>query len=318
MTKPTNFAFALVLLPIACGPSAQTDSGGDTDSSTGSSEGGSSVTASTTMTTLTTTTASTSMSTTDPATTDPTTTDPTTESTSPDSSTGGGGDGCCDVHAGAGCNEDAVEMCVCEASPDCCVFGWEKNCVDVAMNMCDATCMGTEESSSGGSSSESTGGGGEACADVVEIDLEATDATLSGDWTIIMSMAGEGMVAAIDPVDGDETDTIHWDIDIPCDDDWYIWVRGFDNGQADSFFATLDGEPNPAPIFEVGCDGGGQGYTWTLLNQRDPVMGNPCEYVEDPWLATWPTGTHAFDLAFRESQAVARIVITNDEMFVPM
>lgn len=321
MTRPTNFAFALVLLPIACGPSTQTDTGGDTDGSTSSSGSGSSVTVSTTMTTLTTTTASSTTTTTDATTTDATLTDPTTESTSPDSSTGGGGDGCCDVHAGAGCNEDAVEMCVCEASPDCCVFGWEKNCVDVAMNMCAATCMGSEESSSGGGSSESTGGGGEACAEVVEIDLGADEATIDGEWDIIMSMAGEGMVATtnLDPdlMDDDSDNTLTWDVDVPCDDDWYIWVRAYDFGDQDTFFARLDGEPNPAAIFELDCTNGGNGYVWARLNYRDQ-MDMQCVYTEDPWIATWATGGHTFQLAHRESIAIARIIVTNDDAFVPM
>jgi hypothetical protein len=178
--------------------------------------------------------------------------------------------------------------------------------------------MGSESSSGGGSESTSTGGGG-ACADVVEIDLEATDATLDDTWEIIMSMVGEGMVAAFNgaPDMDDTNDNVTWDIDIPCDDDWYIWVRGFDNGQEDSYYARLDGEPAPAAIFELECTGAGGGYIWTRLNWRDQMDG-PCVYTQDPWIATWTTGPHQFQLAFRESIAVARIIVTNDETFVPM
>lgn len=312
MTQPLKIACALVLLPAACGGRTITegDTDGETESSSSSSEGGS-VTVGTTMTT----TASTTMSTTDPATTDPTTTDPTGDTTAADSSTGGGGDGCCDVHAAAGCEEPDVEQCVCAEAADCCVFGWEKNCVDLAMNMCDATCMG-DESSSGGS--ESTGEPA-ACREMVVIELEATDATLSGEWALVMSMLGEGMVAAFDFQNDDPMtdDLVAWDIDIPCDADWYIWVRGLDSGEFDSFYAQLDDAPDPSPIFELDCTGGGDGYIWTVLNQRDP-MDDLCEYVEDPWIAAWSTGLHTLELEDRESPAVARIVITNDEAYEPM
>jgi hypothetical protein len=309
MTTPLKIVCALVLLPAGCGARTVED---DTDSATEgatSSDGGSSVTIGMT-TSMTTAPMTTAPMTTDAVTSDATL-DPTGEATAADSSsTGGGGSGCCEVHAEAGCDEETVATCVCDAAPDCCVFGWEKNCVDVAMNQCDATCMGTEESSG-----SSTGASVGACDDVVEIDLEATDAVLSGGWEIIMSMVGEGMVAAMQQAPEDDA-AVHWDIDVPCDDDWYIWVRGTDFGDQDSFLATLDGEPQPAPIFELECTPGGDAYVWTRLNQRDPDDAN-CEYVEDPWVATWATGTHAFELGFREAQAVARIVVTNDEAFVP-
>jgi len=111
---------------------------------------------------------------------------------------------------------------------------------------------------------------------------------------------------------------VHWDIDVPCDGDWYIWVRATDFGSDDSFFARLDGEPEPAPIFEIDCGFEGQSYEWRVLNWRDPDTGDPCEYVVDPWIAPWTAGPHAFELDFREAPAVARIVVTNDPAFVPM
>ena len=43
-----------------------------------------------------------------------------------------------------------------------------------------------------------------------------------------MSMLGEGMVAGFDPQNGDADNAVQWDVDVPCDDDWYIWVRGRD------------------------------------------------------------------------------------------
>lgn len=57
-----------------------------------------------------------------------------TTSTLPD------GDGCCEAHAGGGCNESAVQTCVCDQDAACCTFDWTQSCVDIAQSRCDATC----------------------------------------------------------------------------------------------------------------------------------------------------------------------------------
>lgn len=299
---------ALFLLP-ACGRTLEAG-GTDTDGSTGSSSGDPSTSITTT---LTSTTASTTDATSDSTTLS--TTDATTDATSGvDSSgttTGGGGSGCCEVHDAPNCDEEETALCVCKASPECCVFGWDQSCVDLATGACAATCMG------GGSTDSGSTGGAVACDSTMEIELGATDAVLDGSWAIQMSQQGEGMIAAI-PMGEMGSGTVTWSIDVPCDDDWHIWVRAVDFGSNDSFFARLDGGPDPAPIFELDCGNFGQGYVWRELDQRDPENGGPCEYVEDPWVASWATGTHEFQLEFRESIAVARIVVTNDDTFVPM
>jgi hypothetical protein len=185
----------------------------------------------------------------------------------------------------------------------------------------ESTGMGDTTRGSGetddGRGESSTTAEPDACADPIAIELDAEAAILSGDWEIVMSMFGEGNVAAIDDNAFDPSGTVHWDIDVPCAGDWYIWVRATDFGSDDSFFARLDGEPEPAPIFEIDCGFGGEDYAWRVLNWRDPDTGEPCEYVEDPWIAQWTAGAHAFELDFRESIAVARIVVTNDPAYVP-
>lgn len=117
----------LVLVLVGC--KGRPDAGGD-ESSTGA----------------------TATSTTDPATSTSTSTsvdpsgvvsDPSLGETSPD------GEGCCQIHAGAGCDEADVQACVCDQSPRCCAFGWDSGCVADALQ-CNAICMpdpdpGTDE-----------------------------------------------------------------------------------------------------------------------------------------------------------------------------
>jgi hypothetical protein len=58
----------------------------------------------------------------------------------PTNDTNPGGTNCCELHDGIGCDEAAVQACVCDEAPECCTFGWDDLCVDRAL-ACDATCM---------------------------------------------------------------------------------------------------------------------------------------------------------------------------------
>jgi hypothetical protein len=240
-----------------------------------------------------------------------TTTDGTT--TSVDDTTGGGSDSCCEVHESPSCNEEAVVDCVCAREAFCCAFEWDQNCVDMAMNACMATCEGPGTTTD----EPTTTGAGEACNEIVQFEMLPSEATHSGAWELGMSMVGEGEISALNQMGGTEG-SILYEPEIPCDDTWYIWVRYWEQGAEDSYFATVDGEPMPEAIFEGDCTGGGQGYNWRALNWRDPVAGGPCEYVADPWAPDWTTGTHQLEFTFRESLAMGRILITNDPAFVPM
>ncbi|MCA9709835.1 MAG: hypothetical protein KDK70_28605 [Myxococcales bacterium] len=243
------------------------------------------------------------------------TSSPTTGPTSgPDDTTGDppGSNNCCDVAPTPGCNDPAVVDCVCKVEAFCCAFEWDANCVDVAVNMCDATC---EDPGTTGDPGTTTGPMGGACEDLVTFEMLPSEATYSGDWELGMSMIGEGEISVLP---GFGTDgSILYEPDIPCDDTWYIWVRYWEQGSNDSYFATLDGQPMPEAIFEGDCTGGGQGYNWRVLNWRD--QGDPaCTYLEDPWAPDWAAGVHQVEFSYRESQAMGRILFTNDPDYVPM
>lgn len=244
---------------------------------------------------------------------------PTTTTTTTDDTNGGlpDGNGCCEAHAGPGCNEPAPELCVCDAAPNCCVFDWTAECVELAVDACAATCEGGDSDTDVGTDTDPTDTDSESgtsrCEDTV-IELGAMDAELSGAWEFGMSQVGEGQIIVLGG--GQPNGQISFDIPIPCEDQWFIWVRYFEQQDADSFYATLDGEPNPPGVFEGDCTPGGGGWDWALLNYRtedDPL----CQYVEDPWAPQWDEGTHNISFRFRESQALARIEITNNPDYVP-
>lgn len=303
---------------VACGGrelEAASNSGSESTSSTGDDTNDASVSLSAT-TTMTTTTMTTDATTTDPVTTEPADTSTGDPDTTGNPETTDGGMGCCDVHRTPGCDEDAVSACVCDAAPECCVFGWAENCVELAMGACEATCMSSEESSAGPSEESSTGVPGGDCDETVQIELTAEDATLDG-WELVQSaFVEEGTVAGVIQGMGPPQGTVTWDLDIPCNDTFHVWVRGRNAGASDSYFARLDGGPDPAPIFELDCEGGDD-YSWQELNWRDPENGLPCVYVEDPWLADWDEGSHQVQLEYRESPGVSRLIVTNDDAFVP-
>ena len=167
----------------------------------------------------------------------------------------------------------------------------------------------TEEGTTEETTEETTDSGG-LCDEVFEIEILAVDADYVG-WAPTMSMLGEGMVLVFDD---QQENYVSWDIDIPCEDTWHVWVRGFNAQQDDSYFALVDGEPDPVAIFEIACDFGpfNPEYQWRELNWRD-LNAPGCEYVEDPWLQDWDAGVHNLTLAYRESYAVSRIWVTNSD-----
>jgi hypothetical protein len=106
-------------------------------------------------------------------------------------------------------------------------------------------------------------------------------------------------------------------LDIPCDDTWHIFVRGWDEDNSDSFYAQLDGVPADETdwIFDFDCTAQSNGWTWQHLNERlngncDTSAGN--DY--DPVLVT---GVHQLNLFDREDADMSRLWITNDPAGTP-
>jgi hypothetical protein len=54
---------------------------------------------------------------------------------------GVGGDGdCCSPNDTPGCDDDAVEACVCEADYTCCLAAWDQLCADQVTSLQCGTC----------------------------------------------------------------------------------------------------------------------------------------------------------------------------------
>lgn len=71
------------------------------------------------------------------------------------SSSGSGPTECCTSHPAPGCEDPSIEACVCELDAECCAFGWDDGCVQVALTLCGACGGGGTTEAEG--SSESTG-----------------------------------------------------------------------------------------------------------------------------------------------------------------
>jgi len=238
---------------------------------------------------------------------------------------GGGGNG-----SGPPCPLGS-EGCPCSAS-DYCDFGLvcdeEGICGDAPAADGTGTDTGTGTAGttdgtgdSGGSSDGSDGstdgstGTGRTCAGDEVIEVLAIDADTIIGFNQQTSGSGEGEILVHDgetPVA-----SIEWELDIPCDDDWHIWVRALDFQSQDTFFVQVDDGPMPIPIFELDCtDGPQQGsYSWQELNWRDQAA-EACDYVENPWVQeNWPAGRHTFTLGYRPDEAfsVVGIWVTNTE-----
>ncbi len=298
-------ATASLCLSAACGPAVVTaETDGETEGSSGTT-GSATTNPNPTMPTTADPSAGTGDATGQPT----TTTNPTT---GVDSSSGGGSDSCCEAHDSPGCNDDEVVNCVCAQEASCCAFEWEQNCVDMALSECMATC--DDPGTTTGDPGSSSGDPGTACTELIDFEMVPSEAIYSGAWMLGMSMVGEGEIS-VNQQGG--PGSFIYEPDIPCDDTWHIWARAFDQGQNDSYFATLDGEPMPEAIFEGGCTNAGNGYVWAELNWREQGA-QACDYVQNPWTADWTTGVHQIEFSFRESAAMGRILITNDPNFVPM
>jgi hypothetical protein len=177
----------------------------------------------------------------------------------------------------------------------------------------DTTGESTSESTSSTteSTSESTSEtGSDACESEMSFLIPAVNYTSAYGWQPYMSMIGEGMV--LDIPDGVTEAVAEYELDIPCDDTWHVWVRALDYQQYDSLWVRVDETPVEWAIFEVDCTDGPMEsmYKWNELNWR--VDGaNPCQYVEDPWTQEWTKGIHTLELGYRDSVAISKIWFTN-------
>ena len=114
---------------------------------------------------------------------------------------------------------------------------------------------GGSSGSSGGSTTTTTTAGGMSCDGVEELALGIDDADVSGPWEVDYSNSlDQEFLRWEGSFEDPEDNAIVFRPQIPCDDDWHVWVLFRDNGQYDSFFVQSDGAPANTAIFDGDCD----------------------------------------------------------------
>jgi len=188
-----------------------------------------------------------------------------------------------------------------------------------------STDEGTEWSSGDGDGDPTTTGtdpttdtstGGD-CSQSITVELDADVASVSGDWQHGTSdlVPSEGFV--VWPTQQPGAGSAVFDLDFPCDDDWHIWVKGMDRDQNDSFFARVDGGPDPAAIFDIDCQPGDWNnpvYSWAHLNQR--AQGSYCG-LDNLWVVSGGPGDGSVEFIEREAGAISAVAFSNDPSYVP-
>lgn len=175
------------------------------------------------------------------------------------------------------------------------------------------TTGGTDSDSDGDSTgTDSDSGGSSPCAETVTLEIDAAQATLDG-WGSAPSGLDQGDQIFPETPDGTAT----FNLDLECGDTWHIWVRGWEQGGADSFRVNLDDLLTEPAIFDLDCTDAppGEGaYTWAKLNRRADV--NACG-VDTPWEPMLDAGMYPLVFLPEDAQAISRIIITNDPGLTP-
>ncbi len=145
--------------------------------------------------------------------------------------------------------------------------------------------------------------------------IEAEDADVIDGWSEFESQLGEGTVLLWDE---EGPAYVAWNIEIPCEDTWHVWVRATDYKWEDTFYVRIDDEPQDWAIFELACDNGPNDteYKWNELNWRD-LDAPECTYEIDPWTQEWDQGIHSLALGYRDSVAISKIWLTNTDVSPP-
>ena len=157
----------------------------------------------------------------------------------------------------------------------------------------------------------------DSCDGIETITLEVDDADLSGGWFSDFAVFLNKDVARYDVGGGDDNNGAVWTPEIPCEDEWRVWVQFFDEGDEDDFDLRVDGEPNPEwARFDGDCGFIDFEYKWRQINWR--MDGESCnDNVNDPWVQTWGIGPHELRFKYRSSETIATVVVTNDPDYNP-
>lgn len=178
-----------------------------------------------------------------------------------------------------------------------------------------ATGDGDGDATAGDGVGDSAGEGPtDACTQFLTLDFDADEANLSGDWDLVMSSVSPAEGLVIFP-GGQGDGEARFDFDAPCEDNWYVWVRGLDAGTNDSFFLRVDGAPNEPGIFDLDCgfEDNEPFYRWAPLN----IRGNSGCGLDSPMVLTGGPSTFEIEFTEREGGAISGFSVSNDPSYVP-
>lgn len=152
----------------------------------------------------------------------------------------------------------------------------------------------------------------------------AEDAALEFPMIQEMSQMGEQTICSSGIL---ELGTAEFAFDIPCLDDYAVWVRVYDawdgthdSGDPDSYYVRVSGGDEFTWFYGCQTFGAPNDWGWRRVRVLD---GNDCnEFTE--WTPQLGPGTHYIRLRNRESErgdgvraAIARVILSNDPNFVP-
>jgi hypothetical protein len=158
------------------------------------------------------------------------------------------------------------------------------------------------------------------CDGTEVIEMLVEDAILTAPMDIQTSSMGEGEYCYTDtPGEGLAT----WGVDIPCEGDWYVLGRVWQQGDSDSFYLTVG--PVEEIVWDLNqCQGPDDQWAWDLASAAagdDPQCSQ--DAITDP--AVFPLTVAGIDVVLRGREtttqgyppAVARLYLVTDQNVDP-
>ncbi|HVI01593.1 MAG TPA: hypothetical protein VM869_22915 [Enhygromyxa sp.] len=151
-----------------------------------------------------------------------------------------------------------------------------------------------------------------ACGQDYFFDFAATDADYIYGFDPLF-VPGEGTVLTHDGTGGA---FIRFFFDIPCDDEWHMWIRAIDHQSADSWRLSINDVTGYYHDMDCTAQPAQAEYKWRHLNYRQQ-FAPACQYVQDPWVLNWDAGEYTVNYVYLDSYAMSRIWLTNTDQSPP-
>ncbi|MGM0576053.1 MAG: hypothetical protein ACQEXJ_10025 [Myxococcota bacterium] len=200
---------------------------------------------------------------------------------------------CCEAHGYLGCDDPAVEACVCDADAYCCDTAWDSICVGIASDTCEAGCQGT--------------------APCAALEIVALDAWAQALPDAAVSLGGEpsGAVSLC------EEASLALSVTAPHHDPFHATVTWDGSGKASGLEVIQEGSAQSGLLVTTrleASEGGpsvrhftvwaGLPHRWFATSGRPARRGNHVTLLrdgEEAWATVWADLTVAADLVTASS-----------------